>query len=739
MRCTAASAACGLLLALLFASAVPEAHALGAGMHIQERPAVDATARESETGAHTSKDEVDAGAVQDDIGLSFNASDTGNAGRSLLQSSSCSRPSWWCVGATATNVDCGDGDKVLDWACTDASGNRGAILSSRSCATDNTNTGWPTASRTLCPASFIAGSCTRPTWWCTGTGKATNLDCNSDGKYDWTCEDGVNRGVILSKLGCATDDASTGWPSAPYTMCPPRWKAPPPAPPLPRPPRPPPPAPPAPPAPITQWRCRLKSVPALVGDVTIVSGFTAVDASLACNNRLSACSLSPGGCDAVTVRDWSCYTLGASPLNVGAVSIWWGFTAVDASWACNQWIPACGGNCNAVPAGYAGLLGSIFPVSYFVNSDIHIGRDKDPDDGSVAINTQVLLEKVTTVMNQNFLSTSTPKSFPFPTGWVVNGDLTEYFQVKDNVNQPDRLLQLLNPVEINQYRGMGNHDFGNNLDDCTYQCGGLFNSADCFGVSAMSKFGCAARAIREFLWEKFRWRNKIQPNTVVALDKMSGAYHWMEGGWSFIMLGRNPRNSLAKRCYQNINMDVTGCNCNCDGQFTYEIQSTIDNGWLAAQLQDATNRGRRIILFMHQLRDGAESGIQDSTKDPVLADLLRASSVVGIFSGHTHVPEWLDASEPASIAGVPLINTGAVWYNMFLQATFAYSSYGVRVVDTTAAGGAGDWMAKGKQAGPPANLKTVNNVQITYTLALNAAGLWKVQSKSVNLGNFTQL
>jgi hypothetical protein len=72
----------------------------------------------------------------------------------------------------------------------------------------------------------------------------------------------------------------------------------------------------------------------------------------------------------------------------------------------------------------------------------------------------------------------------------------------------------------------------------------------------------------------WQWRGK-QPSTVLpgSPDPGSGAYHWAEQGWSFIMLHRNP--------YQVFGYVDKG------GQ-GYEVQSSMDNGWLARELQSAT-------------------------------------------------------------------------------------------------------------------------------------------------------
>lgn len=44
--------------------------------------------------------------------------------------------------------------------------------------------------------------------------------------------------------------------------------------------------------------------------------------------------------------DWTCVNSSGAPS--GDVSIWWGHTPVDAGWACNTWVPACGASCTAV-------------------------------------------------------------------------------------------------------------------------------------------------------------------------------------------------------------------------------------------------------------------------------------------------------------------------------------------------------------------------------------------------------
>jgi hypothetical protein len=91
--------------------------------------------------------------------------------------------------------------------------------------------------------------------------------------------------------------------------------------------------------PETKWKCLLNN--RVVGDVKIWWGHTAGDGKWACNEWVGACKKS---CLAETLPEtkWKCL------LNnrvVGDVKIWWGHTAGDGKWACNEWVGACEKNC----------------------------------------------------------------------------------------------------------------------------------------------------------------------------------------------------------------------------------------------------------------------------------------------------------------------------------------------------------------------------------------------------------
>ncbi len=66
----------------------------------------------------------------------------------------CPLPYSWCEagdGIVLQRVNCGDGDGIDDWVCTQpATGQRKVLLSSSNCSADY----WPQADASLCPPVF---------------------------------------------------------------------------------------------------------------------------------------------------------------------------------------------------------------------------------------------------------------------------------------------------------------------------------------------------------------------------------------------------------------------------------------------------------------------------------------------------------------------------------------------------------------------------------------------------------
>lgn len=94
------------------------------------------------------------------------------------------------------------------------------------------------------------------------------------------------------------------------------------------------------------WTCNIIGNTAQeVGEVTIDWGHTKEDATWACNAWEKTCV---GKCTAwPAVSTWSCYRYDVNTRKIGDVTIDWGHKVEDAAWACNEWNAACGKTCNA--------------------------------------------------------------------------------------------------------------------------------------------------------------------------------------------------------------------------------------------------------------------------------------------------------------------------------------------------------------------------------------------------------
>ncbi|KAG2485110.1 hypothetical protein HYH03_016097 [Edaphochlamys debaryana] len=112
------------------------------------------------------------------------------------------------AGETRLQVDC-DGDGVLDSVLFDTTGARGVALASLACSTADSDTGYPDAPTSACPAVFKS-MCAKPAGdWCSG-GEVMQLDCDADGVKDLACllrDDRSSLRVVRSGLGCALSRA----------------------------------------------------------------------------------------------------------------------------------------------------------------------------------------------------------------------------------------------------------------------------------------------------------------------------------------------------------------------------------------------------------------------------------------------------------------------------------------------------------------------------------------------------
>ncbi|WP_437537499.1 hypothetical protein WME79_18410 [Sorangium sp. So ce726] len=95
-----------------------------------------------------------------------------------------------------------------------------------------------------------------------------------------------------------------------------------------------------------------------VGDASLEGdGEQATQPDVAAADPESADAIDPDAAEAVGTTqqaakaNWTCkvhdddWNSGWGPKIAGYVTIWWGYQQSDATWACNAWRSACGGQC----------------------------------------------------------------------------------------------------------------------------------------------------------------------------------------------------------------------------------------------------------------------------------------------------------------------------------------------------------------------------------------------------------
>ncbi|WP_257463557.1 pre-peptidase C-terminal domain-containing protein [Archangium lipolyticum] len=214
-------------------------------------------------------------------------------------------------------------------------------------------------------------------------------------------------------------------------------------------------------------------------------------------------------------------------------------------------------------------------------------------------------------------------------GVIVNGDLTEFGD--QDADLGDYVANYEHGLKANVYLGLGNHDYANNVDDCSFN-------------------HCANSMVSY---------HKAQVGTLnpVSFDygenggdhAGSLGYSWEIGDVHFVQLNNYPTYT---RSWSGFNFSEWRTDY-------FYITSAI--AWLRTDLQNAAARGKKIILNWHdwaQVQDNAE----------VLA-ILRDFPVIAVFAGHRHELFGLTGFSGDG-TNVPIFHSGSAHYGTFLVTRF---------------------------------------------------------------------
>ncbi|WP_375627262.1 MULTISPECIES: metallophosphoesterase [unclassified Bartonella] len=230
---------------------------------------------------------------------------------------------------------------------------------------------------------------------------------------------------------------------------------------------------------------------------------------------------------------------------------------------------------------------------------------------------------------------------------IVNGDLTEFGQQKNYDDYKNVYKTLGAPV----YEGLGNHDYANNVGNCT-------NPQE----FSFYKDACAISAVSRMVSEIKKYRNQLlhfNADVTESLVPISGgnirsirgslSYSWDYGDVHYVQLHNYPSYTVRLM-----------------GQsMQAQINKSLD--WLRNDLTAADARGKVTIINFHDARaasiDGESFFIRKkNAKDlSVFKSIITSHNVKAIFVGHTHYQSYCRAKNDKVFGNIPIYTAGALF------------------------------------------------------------------------------
>ena len=234
--------------------------------------------------------------------------------------------------------------------------------------------------------------------------------------------------------------------------------------------------------------------------------------------------------------------------------------------------------------------------------------------------------------------TSSPLAFT-----VMNGDLTAFFH-------PDQLSEFRafydagfawaypNVLKTPVYLGLGNHDYQNNVGDCS--------------ALTADKNRCAKNAVNLIRGSVFAGYTRNMPSSnIESYDAGSLAYSWNHGPYHFVQLHNGP---------------------------TYEVPALgirKSLTWLKEDLARAQARGQSVVINAHD---------PDTLRNAEFLSAIDGVPVLAMFAGHLHAVAGLYSSvrTPAG-RNIPIFLSGSADEQTFLRVDFSNPTAGPRQLSVT--------------------------------------------------------
>jgi len=237
-------------------------------------------------------------------------------------------------------------------------------------------------------------------------------------------------------------------------------------------------------------------------------------------------------------------------------------------------------------------------------------------------------------------------------GSIINGDLTAFghdWQFNKFVELYERGLNM------NNYLGLGNHDFANNVNDC-YENNCATRMAtylrDQVNTLNAKSFDFQESGVY-YSWPSFRKDHS-----------KSLAYSWEVGDVHFVQLNNHPTYTTS----------WNGWNFGGARRDYFNIQSAMP--WLKQDLANARSRGKKIVLNFHIW----------STGNAEFQQMLKDYKVSAIFAGHIHSSVG-KVAQYSNFHGtgkhIPVFRSGAAVFHDYLLVQFKGNQMIVQKVDSS--------------------------------------------------------
>ncbi|EJF78829.1 cyclic 3',5'-adenosine monophosphate phosphodiesterase [Candidatus Bartonella washoeensis] len=230
---------------------------------------------------------------------------------------------------------------------------------------------------------------------------------------------------------------------------------------------------------------------------------------------------------------------------------------------------------------------------------------------------------------------------------IVNGDLTEFGQQKNYDDYKNVYKTLGAPV----YEGLGNHDYANNVGNCTNPQEFNFYKDAC-AISAVSRM---VSEIKKYRSQLLHFNADVTESLVpisrgnIRSIRGSLSYSWDYGDVHYVQLHNYPSYTVR-----------------LIGQ-SMEVQINKSLDWLKNDLAAADARGKVTIINFHDARaasiDGESFFIRKkNAKDlSVFKSIITSHNVKAIFVGHTHYQSYCRAKNDKVFGNIPVYTAGALF------------------------------------------------------------------------------